>query len=51
MVWYSTVAQPSVQGRNYPIWVREQGVGRNKSSEVSRVAEVTRILVEVMEVM
>ena len=23
------------KGRNYPIWVREQGVGRNKSSEVS----------------
>ena len=25
------------KGRNYPIWVREQGVGRNKSSEVAEV--------------
>ena len=24
------------KGRNYPIWVREQGVGRNKSSEVAK---------------
>ena len=24
-----------LKGRNYPIWVREQGVGRNKSSEVT----------------
>ena len=27
----------NLKGRNYPIWVREQGVGRNKSSEVTQV--------------
>ena len=24
----------NLRGRNYPVWVREQGVGRNKSSTV-----------------
>ena len=28
-----------LKGRNYPIWVREQGVGRNKSSEVTQVMD------------
>ena len=25
------------QGENYPIWIREQGVGRNKSSYLTQV--------------
>jgi len=29
----------NLKGRNYPIWVREQGVGRNKSSEVTQVMD------------
>lgn len=28
-----------LKGRNYPIWVREQGVGRNKSSDVTQVMD------------
>ena len=30
----------NLKGRNYPIWVREQGVGRNKSSEVTQVETI-----------
>ena len=29
----------NLRGRVYPIWVREQGVGRNKSSEVTQVMD------------
>jgi len=29
-----------LKGRNYPIWVREQGVGRNKSSEVTQIMDL-----------
>ena len=29
----------NLKGRNYPIWVREQGVGRNKSSDVTQVMD------------
>ena len=28
-----------LRGRNYPIWTREQGVGRNKLSEITRLAD------------
>ena len=28
------------QGENYPIWVREQGVGRNKSSVLTQVMDL-----------
>jgi len=28
-----------LRGRNYPIWTREQGVGRNKLTEVTRLAD------------
>ena len=28
------------QGENYPIWVREQGVGRNKSSYLTQVMDL-----------
>ena len=30
-----------LRGRNYPIWTREQGVGRNKLTEVTRLADAT----------
>jgi hypothetical protein len=29
----------NLRGRVYPIWVREQGVGRNLSSDVTQVKE------------
>lgn len=28
-----------LRGRNYPIWTREQGVGRNKLTEITRLAD------------
>jgi alpha-glucosidase len=28
----------NLRGRSYPIWVREQGVGRNLSSDVTQVS-------------
>lgn len=28
-----------MRGRNYPIWTREQGVGRNKLTEITRLAD------------
>ena len=34
--FFSIDAVICLKGRNYPIWVREQGVGRNKSSEVAK---------------
>ena len=30
-----------LRGRTYPIWTREQGVGRNKLTEVTRLADAT----------
>ena len=30
----------NLRGRVYPIWVREQGVGRNLSSDVTQVRKV-----------
>ena len=30
-----------LRGRNYPIWTREQGVGRNKLTEITRLADVS----------
>ena len=28
------------EGGNYPIWVREQGVGRNKSSALTQIMDI-----------
>ena len=30
-----------LRGKNYPIWTREQGVGRNKLTEVTRLADAS----------
>ena len=30
-----------LRGRNYPIWTREQGVGRNKLTEITRLADAS----------
>lgn len=53
-VWLDIVADPTesvygggeqytflnLRGRNYPIWVREQGVGRNKSSTLTQIMDI-----------
>lgn len=52
-IWLDIVAEPeekvfgggeqysflNLRGRNYPIWVREQGVGRNKSSMLTQTMD------------
>ena len=52
-IWLSIVAEENeyvygggeqytylnLRGRNYPIWVREQGVGRNKSSTLTQLMD------------
>ena len=64
-IWLSIVAEPNefvygggeqysylnLRGRNYPIWVREQGVGRNKSSTLTQLMDLYSkgILIEIIK--